>query len=488
MNKSRVGINLILLLLIGIFSACEEEIDSPPSLLTEEVLYVSGDQARFLGRIITTQNIGATDHGFYISEDEGFSQPLIVSLGARDRPGRFIGEIGELKIAENYFVKAFIEVNSEVQFGNTLSLNTLDPTIFEFSPTHGPGGQIIYITGKNFTSDTQVFFGEREAEVLEISFESRISVRVPAIADSPAVNLKVISQGKEMTFALIYEYTIGEYNKIGNFSFPERLLDNIYFQQEDRFYVGLGSDRGLEFVPKIWEYDLGSNVWQETNFPGRPLSMAFSSSTYFGAGASVLGRSPFVLARDFWKFENGTYQKLPDLPFEEANAVGFEINSNLYVAGGIIGDSVSVLRHNPTTGNWMKLRNAPFPINNSVINFTYENKQYFIDPSNRQLHSFDPIVDNWQVVSTYPGEFGSGGGFGVAIGDRVYIGLANRSQQVWELNMNNLNWVRKNEYPGSPIARNAGVYTHNGLIYFLRSPEIQISSPMEFWSFDPNGF
>ncbi len=488
MNKRVVGIVSFLLLLVSIFSSCEEEIDSPPSLITEEVLYVSGDKARFLGRIITTQRITGADHGFYIAEEEGFSKPLIISLGERDRPGRFIGEIGDLKISENYFVKAYLEIGGEIQFGNTISLNTLEPTVFDYSPTNGSGGQLIFINGKNFTSDTKVFFGDRQAEVSEIAFESRITVRIPAIAESPVEVIKVVSQNNEMTFPLLFEYTIGKFNKIGNFPGNERILDNIHFQQGNKLYSGLGSDRGVNFVSWIFSYDLSSNTWQNSNFQGSPLFMAFSSKNYFGAGALVLGRAPFVLSRDFWKVENGNYQKLPDLPFEEANAVAFEISDNLYIAGGIVGDSVSVYQYNKISGVWTKKQNAPFSINNSLFNFTYQNQHYFINPANRQLVSYDPVSENWETVSTYPGEFGSGGGIGIAIGDRIYIGLGNRSQQIWEMSMNNLNWVRKNDFPGSLMARNAGVYVQDGLVYLLRSPEVQLSTPMELWSFDPNGF
>ncbi len=488
MNRNLVGIIPVLLIALGIFSSCEEESNSSPSLITEEILFVSGDRARILARVLTTQSIGATDHGFYIDSNEGFSQPQIISLGERDRPGRFIGETDALNIEENYFVKAFIEIGSEIQFGNVLTLKTLEPTVFDFAPTNGSGGLIIYIAGKNFTTDTQVYFGDRPAEVLDIRFESRISVRVPPIGDLSIETLKVVSQRKEMVLSHPFEYTVGKYFKISNFPNPEGYVDNIYFQQGSQFFVGLGTDRGLDFIPKIFQYDLGSNQWRDTNFPGRPSFMSFASTNYFGAGASELGRAPFVLSGDFWNLKNGSYKKLPDLPFQEANAVSFEINDNLFVVGGIIGDSISVFRYNSSSADWRRLSNAPFPINNSVINFTYQNNQYFINPNNRDLVYFEPGTQNWQVVGTYPGELGSGGGFGVALDNRIYVGLANRSQQIWELNMSSNNWARKNDFPGTPIARNAAVFVQNEMIYFLRSPEVQVPGPMEFWSFDPKGF
>ena len=104
MDRSKFGLISLLLIFFGIFSSCEEESQVTTSLITEEVIYLSGERARVLGRIITNQNVDASDHGFYISENESFSQPIIISLGERVAPGRFIGETSELDIQKKYFV------------------------------------------------------------------------------------------------------------------------------------------------------------------------------------------------------------------------------------------------------------------------------------------------------------------------------------------------------------------------------------------------
>jgi len=488
MKIGNIGFFGLIISVICIFSSCEEEIDISPSLVTEDVLYISGERVRLLARIITTENINASDHGFYIADNEAFSSPIIVSLGERERPGRFIGETGELNIEKTYYGKSFIELNGSIQFGNTIALQTLSPEAFEFSPNNGTGGLIINVLGNNFTADTKVFFGDVQGEILDISFESRIRVRVPPISERAVVAVKVVSQKKEMHLIAPFEYTVGKYTKLSNFPEAFRLLDNVYFQHGNQFFVGLGSDRGLNLNQNIWKYSPLAAAWENTGFPGRPLMMSFSSEHFFGGGAYVLGRAPYLAARDFWQLTDGIYKKLPDLPFDRINSVAFEIGDYLYVVGGDVGFPFEGHRYEKSTGLWARIQNAPFSINTSIINFNFQNKQYFINPENRELVGFDASSGFWDIVGTFPGEFGTGAGFGVAIGDRVYVGMTNRSVEVWELNMTNFNWVRKNDFSGSPIARNAGVFTDNGLIYILRSPEIQLSTPMELWSFDPNGF
>jgi hypothetical protein len=481
------GIFPIFFFILVILTGCEDETFVVPSLVTEEVIYNSGERIRLLGRIITTQNVNAGDHGFYISESENFSQPLIISLGEKESPGRFVGEASGLSIQKTYYVKAFIEIGGQSIFGNVLTTQTLSPEVLDLTPNNGKGGALIAIFGKNFTSDTRVFFGDVQANVVGIDFESRIRVRVPAAQGVRSVPVKVVSQGKELVLPQLFEYTAGTYTKIGNFPFTDRFFDNIWMQEGSTFYVGLGTLRGLAFNPTMWKYEIGANQWTQVEFSGRPLWMSFVSNRYFGGGSSQLGRAPFVQANDFWRLNNGQLIKLPDLPFDAINAAAFELNDKLYVVGGITGSSVETYSYSPSTGQWERILNAPFKITKSHTGFTHNSKAYFINPENREVFAFDANLQKWSLVTRFPATYGNGGGFGVVIGDKAYVGLETRSDQIWELDLITLNWAVKNEFTGNLNSRNSGVFVNNGLIYILRSGEIQNNGPMELYVFDPNG-
>lgn len=478
---------LLFILFTVVLLSCEKEEAITPTLLTEEVLYLSGERVRLLARVITNQEIGASDHGFYIDETENFLNPIILSLGQKQGPGRFIGEFGELEIEKIYFVKSFINIDGNIIFSNSINFQTLSVGIFSVTPDNGKAGIIVEITGKNFTADTQVFFGDRPAEIINISFESKLRVRVPPSSNNIIEPVRVISQNKELSQTLTFEYTSGIYKKT-NSVFPNPTLsNNIYFQYDDDFFVGLGSfsNRGLN--ESIWKYNFNAAQWQATQFPGRPLWMAFSGGNYFGGGSHQVGLFPFLLAQDFWQYKNGEFHKLPDLPFSEINAVAFVKNNQLFVAGGQTGNGRAIYLFNSFDQTWRLVAHSPFPISKLNVNFGDDQYHYFIDPETKAIHQFNASNYNFVQKGGYPGNI-IHEGIGIVIGRKAYVGLAPRSNQLYEWDLDTFTWKMKNEFPGTVHAENIGMFYKENKIYFLRSPAIISGIPTEFWSFDPDGF
>lgn len=491
MNRSFVGFFSLLAFLVVFFSSCEEEVEVNPSLVTEDILFVSGEKIRVSGRVITTRNINASDHGFYISENEAFSQPIVISLGERETPGRFIGETMGLRLGRRYFVKSFVVIGGEQIFGNSIPFDTLTPEIFDFSPNNGPVGTVVTINGKNFTSDTEVFFGTSKAQVLSIDFESRMLVRVPPVVAQPDVNIRVVSQSRELVFDNIYRYTTGKFNQLANFPSSIRIQDGVYLQEGGTFYIGMGSDRSQTINQTMWRYQVGGANWEQIPVPGQSLWRGFTSKNYFGGGRTSVTVPEF--STDFYRLQNGNFIKLPNLPFVTVNSLAFEINNELYVIGSVepptFVSASLVYRFNPINQTWTLLGQAPFAITRNLISFTYQNRQFIINPDNRELVAYNTTSNSWETIGVYPGEIGNGTGIGAVIGQKAYVGLGNRSIQIWELDLSNLEWIRKNDFTGSPTFRNEATYVHDGLIYVLRSAELQIQGiPSEFWVFDPLGF
>ncbi|WP_332910747.1 IPT/TIG domain-containing protein [Algoriphagus boritolerans] len=113
---------------------------------------------RVLGRLITNQPISASDHGFQLSTSEDFSSPILVSLGIKEGPGRFIGETAGLAINQRYFVRAFASVDGVELVGETIEIQTLSPVIESYEPTFAKAGEEIIIQGRNLPDGTRVFF------------------------------------------------------------------------------------------------------------------------------------------------------------------------------------------------------------------------------------------------------------------------------------------------------------------------------------------
>jgi N-acetylneuraminic acid mutarotase len=238
----------------------------------------------------------------------------------------------------------------------------------------------------------------------------------------------------------------------------------------------------------MWKYSVVDKNWEQIEFPGVPLWKAFNGSRYFGGGSLTISQSSLVsTSKDFWKYENNNFVKLPDLPFVAVNAVSFELNEKLFVMGGLAGSGTEAYKFNVTSQQWQEIDNTPFVLNKNVLTFQHGNRQYLTNPETKEIYAFDGESEVWTFFGIYPGDISSGSAFGVTIGDKVITGMANRSLEVWELNLATGSWIRKNLFPGNPIANNAGVFVHDNLIYILRSGEVQVSGPMEFWVLDPFG-
>lgn len=484
--RKHLSLSILLLLFIG--WSCTEDETETTVLVTEEVLYTSGEQVRILGRLITNQSVTATDHGFYLSQDPNFTSAVIISLGEKDGAGRFIGETSVLQAQKVYYAKAFMDIGNGIEFGNTIELQTLAAGIESYSPSFGTPNQEIFILGKNFTSDTKVFFGEVEGQVLENLFESRLRVRIPQPSGSSSVAIRVESQDQVLTFPINFEYQTGSYLALASLPDQVRLVDNIHFQSGNQFYVGLGSDRLLRFYEKIFQYDPATNQWSESNFPGSARSYGFATANYIGGGIAELGREPFIMNNSFWQITSGGYVRLKDLPFPSRESIAFEISNELYVLGGKEGNTFAVHKYNATNDTWTTLADSPKEFGDIDPYFVYQNKFYVLG-SDKILYRFDPVSGSWDSISTFPGSLGLGYGFAQVIGNRAYFGGFKRDNSIWEFNLETPNWVSKNPIPGSFQNITAASFVQGGFIYFTRQQDINLIGdfPLELYRFDPNG-
>lgn len=469
--------------------SCTNDESETTIIVTEEVLFASGEQARILGRLITNQPISASDHGFYIGEEETFSQPTVVSLGEKKGPGKFIGEVSELKTGQNYFVKSFVETGGDILFGNVLPLNTLSAGLESYSPGFGSPGMEMLIIGRNFTKDTRVFFGQVEVPVTEILFESRLRVIIPTIGDSDKVTVKIVTENQELTFASKFEYQTGKYSLIGKFPEDIRIYDNVFFQNSSGFYVGLGSVNRTKFYEFLQRYNPRTETWDKIIFPGSPRSFAFATENYLGGGTEVLSREPYFLNSSFWKITTTGFQQLADLPFDSRESLAFEIKGELYVMGGKEGDVLSIRKYSSTTGTWTVIGTSPEAFSAENSHFTHQNNAYVIG-TDGLLWRFDPATLSWDTITTYPGSQGQGYGIAKVIGSKVYVGLYRRASDFWEFDLGTLVWTSKNPVPGIPQSITVASFVNDDQIYIMRAPDITLpgSYPLELYRFNPSGF
>ena len=484
MQKLRAA--FVFLMLFASWSCTEEE-NTPILVSTEDILFVGGDKLRVSGRLLTNREVFADEHGFVFSTDSSFSSPILLSLGEKTEPGRFIGEKSGFKIGQTYFVKAFAEVDGQRLEGQAVELKTLTPSIASFSPTYSSAGNELVIEGKNFPEGTQVFFGSQQAQVLKNVFESKITVKIPPATGQVLVPIKLLIQGKEYTISTSFEYQAGKYIKVSDFPGNLRIYDNIYFSNGSGFHVGLGKVRLGENYPRFQRFNPATGTWTEVNFPGNSRRFVFASPNYLGGGAIETSRDVFSYDRSFWKINGSSFERLVDLPFNTRDALAVDWEGGLLLFGGLDGASLLVRAYDPVQRTWSTKRNAPIALGRNAAAFVRATRVIVLG-SNGQVWEYNPPLDSWQLLTTYPGNKGQGFPMLEVIGSKAYMGLFRATQELWELNLETLTWKAKNQIIGLPQSITSGYFQYNGSIYFLRTPEESVAGnlTMELYKFDPD--
>jgi len=483
---------LIPFVILGSVVACQEDENLESIVLTEEILFIGGDKVRMSGRVLAISRDGIQDHGFYVAVDEAFTSPIVVSLGEKSIPGRFIGEAGGLDLKSDYYFKSYITSKGNTIFGSIVPFTTLGPFIEDFSPRIGLSGQTISITGGNFTGATEVYFGDSKAVIVDIKLESIIKVMVPEIMNNPFVEVKVVLGNEEMIFPFPYEYIIGKWEMTGTFIDDKSYYQSLFFQSDNKLFFGLGIAQGTGLNDKIWELDFNSWAWSEKPFTGTAVTNAFATNGFFGSGIKEDLRTNFILSNEFWRYDSATedFEQLGTLPFGFSESVGIVLDQDLYLFGGItanVSNNFDYYKYDDTTGSWSLLGKARININTDYPNFQVNNLAFLMD-ENGGLFQYNAGDDIWTQVSQYPGTV-KPLGFGVVMNNKVYIGMFGGLRQMYEYDPILNSWKRKISYPGNVLHLNVAWWTYNNMIYVMRS-DIRSTGgvPMEIWSFDPEGF
>ncbi len=479
--------------ILGFIVACEENDKVESRVVTEDILFIGSNKIRMSGRVLTIAVGGIQDHGFFVATDEEFTSPIIISLGERSVPGRFIGETEGLVLKSDYFIKSFISSKGNMIYGNTVPFTTLAPIIKDFSPKIGVTGQVLTITGSNFTEATEVFVGGSKAVISNIEFESIIKIRVPNITTSSLVDIMVIQGSEVLTFSTPFEYIVGNWEIVGTFINERSYFQSFFFQSDSKLVFGLGNSRGPGGTLKnsmVWELDFNSLSWSELPSTGATVASAFAAEGFYGSGSKSTFFGGFVPSTEFWKFNasTGSFDQLETLPFAFSKSVGSLMGNELYLFGGNppnLSDNFNYFKFD-TNGQWGLLGEAPIKISQDYPNFQFDNSMFFIEAGGG-LYRYAPQGDNWTRVSNYP-ETVSLGGMGVVLNNKAYIGLFDNQKRIWEYDIALNSWKRKNPYPDNVRPINAAWWSYNNMIYILRSDISPGGAVMNIWSFDPEGF
>lgn len=473
------------------FSACEEEtIDTMPDVVTEDLLYISGDRLVISGRVLSTSKVQIEDHGFWISGQEDFSNPITISLGERSVPGRFIGESEALEIAATYFGKSYMIINGSTIFGNVVTFNTLRPELIRFSPKIGNPGQPLIIEGNNFTTETSVLIDNQKVEIDELIAESVIKVKIPPSQVDFKVDVSVKVQDELFTFDEQFEYVTGKFIPIGPSLSNATYLDNVFFKDDTYLYFGLGVTTAQDALyAQFNKIDVSTGTWESIEYNETPLAGSFFTEKYFGSGSIERVRNEFPtlnLSDQFMSFEAGQVNVLPSLPFRLYQAVAFEYQDQLIVYGGETTSRAmnrTVFTYDIGNQTWdQKATEAPIDILNARPSFQTNGAHFFMDQEGF-VWAYDVSTDIWEKRSAYP-ERVERRILSIEMNGKVFFGVSESNRKMWEYEISTDSWKRKNSFPFTSQALNFASWELNDQIYLFMKllPEIDNKS---IWLFEP---
>ncbi len=480
----------IVFLTLVLQTACIPDSEVQNVVITEDVLYISGEKVRLTGRVIEATG-AVDDHGFYISTDADFTSPITIALGPKANGlGRFIGEYDRLDINTGYYYRSFANIKGQEVTGQIKEFASLKPSLDIFFPQEGFAGTAIKILGANFTLDTKVFVGDTEVILESLENESVITVRVPPIASSSEVLIRVQVQDTTMLFQRPFAYYFGKWKQETTFFDNRQIYESMFAFDNGQFVFGMGKDAQSVSNTLVWGLDMATYTWSDLNFPGSlPMRSPFSSNGYWGSGVEVRSFGGTVLSPYFWRYAGGVFEQKPFLNFRLYQSVALHLNGDLYVFGGKNADETDnfiIHRYQELLDVWDIAGDAPVVLSNAYPYFAYNNKAYFLLPEG-DIWQFNP-AEGWTVVANFPGNVEMGG-IADVLNDKIYIGLFENSSLVWEWDINNDNWVKKAMFPGSIRDITIAHFAYNNKIYVFRSKfsggQYEIDPRMELWSLDP---
>lgn len=439
---------LTLLILMG---GCSTENDFPikknyPVIETKDPININETGVTLMARVISN-SLTIEDYGFIL---EGDGEPYKISLA--DRPLQENMEIrvsGDLKKDTKYVYQAYMKFRGLLVLGNEIAFTSRGsriPEITDFNPKNGDSGDIITVSGENFSimdSRLHIKLGDDNAEVVsvrsnEVKFvvpkKLTISGEVPislTSGDTTLVSKDLFSVGGH----LITDFhpkrgIIGETEiEILGAGFHKEIKENkIFFDEYQAEVISADENKLRVKLPyTMHSGDLSVNLtingrtstsnelievvsrWSKRNrFPSFPTLGGYFT-VLDGVAYLIGGRNTsFCCGPDFssevWQYdiENDQWTQLEDFPGGGRSfGIGFTLNNKIYYGLGEGENQIftDFWEFNPKIKTWVRLNDFPENIKTTAIYFSLNNVGYVIGgngfPLGRAVWRYDIDSDFW---------------------------------------------------------------------------------------------
>lgn len=364
------------------------------------------------------------------------------------------------------------------------------PVITSLSPSSGPIGTSVTITGSKFSSTANQNEVKFNGTVATVSSATAIQlvVTVPSGATTGTLTIKV--NGLTATSASAFTVTgtsPSQWTAKTNFGGNARAWA-ASFAIGTKGYIGMGMNFMTPYED-FWEYDATGGAWtQKANFGGgkryKAASFVIGTKAYVATGIDAVGNE----MKDLWEYDPSLNKWT-----QKANYGGTMMYGGFaFTLGGkgYVGSS-QMWAYDPSNNSWTQKKSYEGSGRAHSAAFTIGDKAYVgtgYAVSTGESHDFweyDATLDDWtQKADVLGADRGEGVGF--AINGKGYLGLgSNDLVDLYEFNPINNTWTKKNDFIKAGGLYAAAVFVINNKAYIGTGNDLNINASKSFFEFDP---
>ena len=465
-----------------------------PRLKTLPVSEITPNGARFNAEIIFRGDFEVLNYGFVWSENEN---PTIENsdrvIFAENILSDNFSEIIETTLREDvsYFVRAFIETNNFIVYGENVgfvSLGSAGPELMDFLPKSGHVEDTLRLKANNFgriKSNVEVNIDQIAAEIVGFE-ETELSVLVPNLLSSEKSTISVSVSGNTTSFEDKFTLLKPVINTINPTSITfgsSVVIEGMNFDtRPNKITVSFIGADGTVFpaeVISVTESRIETIV--PTNIASKQSEISISMNNFEIIGNQIINiQNPLVsrvfplsgktlseitiVGENFSPVASNNIVRIDEYPAEIVIAANNKLivkvpaQSNHIYSGRQVQISVEVLSTKMTvndqfniTDRWFRLNNLPFT-SYTWKGLSINGEGYVLFPGGNW--KYNPVNGNWTKLTAFPDATRSGPGIFTTAG-KIFLGAGGNStnrnnNDFWEYDITTDVWTQKSNFPGQP--------------------------------------